>query len=337
MSTDSASNADFEVSRVAIVGTGVIGISWSALFLARGLEVCATDPDPSTPDRLAGDVEAWWPSLERQGLVVDGASPDRWTFVPDAAQAVDGADFVQENGPERIDIKHELYKVMDEVAGPEVVLASSTSGLMASDIQQACARHPERVVIGHPFNPPHLVPLVEVVRGRATSDHAMDAAMAFYQAVGKSPIRVNTELPGHITNRLQAALWREAYWLVEQGACSVADIDLAISSGPGLRWALLGPFATQHLSGGPGGIAHVLEHLGPPMVEWWQTAETAAWTDELKTAVVDGVDAELAGIDQGAMLADRDRLLEQLIVAKAAVDNLPDSRSTNAETESGSQ
>jgi 3-hydroxyacyl-CoA dehydrogenase len=179
------------------------------------------------------------------------------------------------------------------------------------------------VVIGHPFNPPHLIPLVEVVGGAQTSVHAIEGAMALYTEIGKAPIRLQAELPGHVTNRLQAALWREAYWLVEQGVASVADIDRAISSGPGLRWALLGPFATQHLSGGPEGMAHVLEHLGPPMVAWWETFQTATWTPELRAAIVDGVDAELAGIDQASMAAERDRLLEQLVVAKAAANDLP--------------
>jgi len=287
------------VSKVAIVGTGVIGASWSALFLARGYQVVATDPAPGAEERLGEDIATWWPSLERQGMVVAGATADNWSFVASAAEAVEHADFVQENGPERLDVKHELYAEMDAAARSHVVLASSTSGLTASAIQQACANQ-------------------------------------FYETAGKTPIRINTELPGHVTNRLQAALWREAYWLVEQGACSVADIDKAISSGPGLRWALLGPFATQHVSGGRGGIEHVLEHLGPPMVDWWNTAEQAEWTTELKQAVVDGVDQELDGIDQAKMIQDRDQLLEQLIVAKAGAANLPGAQSTPSEpTEEG--
>ena len=194
---------------------------------------------------------------------------------------------------------------------------------MATELQGACERHPDRVLIGHPFNPPHLVPLVEVVGGEATSQAAIDAAMELYASIGKSPIRIRAELPGHVTNRLQAALWREAYWLVEQGVVSVAEVDQAISSGPGLRWALLGPFATQHLSGGEAGLAHVLEHLGPPMVEWWKTFCTADWTPELKAALVAGMDDELAGIDQREMLDERDRLLEQLVVAKSSARHLP--------------
>lgn len=314
------------MARVAIIGTGVIGASWAALFAAHGYEVNATDPRPDTDRALRAAVERCWPSLERQGLVGDTGSPDLVGLAASASDAVDGAAFVQENAPERLDIKHELYREIDAVAAPDVVIASSSSGLMPTDLQRACAHHPERVLVGHPFNPPHLVPLVEVVGGVATSNAAIRAAMDTYSAIGKSPIHIRAELPGHITNRLQAALWREAYWLVDQGVVSVAEVDRAISSGPGLRWALLGPFATQHLSGGDGGIAHVVEHLGPPMVEWWQTMQTPAWTAELKAAVVAGVEAELDGVDQPAMADERDRLLEQLIVAKAHARGLPERR-----------
>jgi 3-hydroxyacyl-CoA dehydrogenase len=309
--------------RVAIIGTGVIGASWAALFAACGHEVRATDPRPDAAEALRAAVERCWPSLDRQGRVRDGGSPDLVRLVASAVDAVDGATFVQESAPERLDLKHDLYRQIDAVTAPEVVIASSSSGLMATDMQRACARHPERVVVGHPFNPPHLVPLVEVVGGAATSEAAIGTAMGVYASIGKSPIRIRAELPGHVTNRLQAALWREAYWLVSQGVVSVAELDRAISSGPGLRWALLGPFATQHLSGGDAGIAHVLEHLGPPMVEWWQTMEIPEWTAELKAAVVAGVGAELDGIDQTAMEDERDRLLEQLIVAKSDARHLP--------------
>jgi 3-hydroxyacyl-CoA dehydrogenase len=314
------------MAHVAIVGTGVIGASWAALFAAHGHEVRATDPRPDAAGALRAAIDRCWPSLERQGLVADGASPDLVGMAASLADAVDGAAFVQESAPERLDVKVDLYRQIDAAAGGDVVIASSSSGLMPTELQRACAHHPERVLVGHPFNPPHLVPLVEVVGGAATSDAAIGDAMDRYSSIGKSPIHIRAELPGHVTNRLQAALWREAYWLVEQGVVSVAEIDRAIASGPGLRWALLGPFATQHLSGGDGGIAHVVEHLGPPMVEWWETMRTPAWTPELKAAVVAGVEAELAGIDEAAMTDDRDRLLEQLIVAKAAAAHLPGER-----------
>jgi 3-hydroxyacyl-CoA dehydrogenase len=301
------------VQRVAVVGTGVIGASWTALFLARGLDVVATDPSPGAEDRLRADVAAHWPSTEP----VDGASPDRLTFTPDPARAVADADFVQENGPEREDVKHQLFAVLDTAARPEVVLASSSSGLLPSAIARGCPAHPERVVIGHPFNPPHLIPLVEVVPGERTTDEAVDSAMAFYAAVGKRPIRLRQELPGHVANRLQAALWQEAYSLVERGVASVTDIDTAISHGPGLRWAVLGPFLNQHLSGGPGGIAHILEHLGPPTEAWWRDLRPVTLTPELVAKLVAGVDDELAGADPAELVAHRDAVLHALLAAKA--------------------
>jgi carnitine 3-dehydrogenase len=309
--------------RIAIIGSGAIGASWSALFAARGFDVCATDPRPNFADELRRSVDRYWESLVRQGLVVDAASPDTITVAGSAAQACEGATFVQENAPERIELKRELYRKLDEASAPNVVIASSSSGLMPTDLQSGCERHPERVLVGHPFNPPHLVPLVEVVGGKQTSAEAITTAMEMYVSIGKAPIHIRAELPGHVTNRLQAALWREAYRLVEQGVVSVAEVDQAISSGPGLRWALLGPFATQHVSGGSGGLAHILEHLGPPMVAWWETFESATWTPEFKASLVVGMNDELAGIDQDQMLEERDRLLEQIVVAKASAKHLP--------------
>jgi 3-hydroxyacyl-CoA dehydrogenase len=212
---------------------------------------------------------------------------------------------------------------MDAVAAPGVVLASSSSGIMPSVIQADCERHAERVLIGHPFNPAHLIPLVEVVGGERTGAAAIERAVGFYAALGKRPIHLPAEIPGHLANRLQAALWREAYSLVDQELASVADIDAAIAHGPGLRWALLGPLVLHHLSGGPGGIAHVLEHLGPPMEEWWQAMETPRLTPELIDAAVAGVHDELSGIDVAAMVAERDALLIDLLAAKAAATHLP--------------
>jgi carnitine 3-dehydrogenase len=212
---------------------------------------------------------------------------------------------------------------MDAATDADVVLASSSSGLLPTAIQSTCGRHPGRVLVGHPFHPAHLVPLVEVVGGKETEDWAVERAMSFYTAVGKRPIRLRAELPGHLANRLQAALWREAYSLVERAVVSVRDIDTAIAHGPGLRWALLGPFVLQHLSGGEGGLAHTLEHLGPPMVDWWREMETPALTPELIATAVAGVDDELAGVDLAAMVAARDALLIDLIAAKNAADGLP--------------
>jgi carnitine 3-dehydrogenase len=291
---------------VAVVSTGVIGASWAALFLANGFDVVATDPAPGAEDRLRADVAA-------TGLDARG----RLSFVDDVAEAVAGADFVQENGPERIEVKHDLFAAMDAAARPDVVLASSSSGLLPSAIATACTAHPERVLVGHPFNPPHLLPLVEVVPGERTGEEAVERAMAFYTGLGKKPIRLRHELPGHVANRLQAALWREAYSLVDRGVATVADIDTAIANGPGLRWALLGPFAVQHLSGGPGGIAHVLEHLGPPTEAWWRDMGDPSLTPELAAKIVAGVDAELDGTDQAELVARRDAALRALLASKA--------------------
>ncbi|WP_338051470.1 3-hydroxyacyl-CoA dehydrogenase NAD-binding domain-containing protein [Pseudonocardia acidicola] len=304
------------IRRVAVIGTGVIGASWAAHFLAHGLDVVASDPAPGAEARLRADVAAIWPTL----APIDGASPDRLTFTADAAEAVADADFVQENGPEREEVKDALFAVLDTAARPEVVLASSSSGLLPSVIARGCPEHPERVVIGHPFNPPHLIPLVEVVPGEKTAEKTVETAMAFYAGVGKRPIRLRQELPGHVANRLQAALWQEAYSLVERGVATVADIDTAITHGPGLRWAVLGPFLTQHLSGGPGGIAHVLEHLGPPTEAWWRDLGQVTLTRELVETLVAGVDEELAGIDRAELVAHRDAVLTALLAAKARTE-----------------
>ena len=298
---------------IGVVGTGVIGASWAAHFLAHGHDVVATDPAPGAEDRLRADVAAHWPVLQP----VEGASPERLTFTTDPAEAVAAADFVLENGPEREDVKHALYAVLDEAARPDVVLASSSSGMLPSVIARGCPRHPERVVIGHPFNPPHLIPLVEVVPGEKTSEATVERALAFYAAVGKKPIRLRQEVPGHVANRLQAALWQEAYSLVERGVATVADIDAAIANGPGLRWAVLGPFLNQHLSGGPGGLAHILEHLGPPTEEWWRDLGRVTLSPELNAKLVSGVDDELAGIDPAELVARRDAVLTTLLAAKA--------------------
>lgn len=304
------------VQRVAVVGTGVIGASWTAHFLAHGLDVTATDPSAGAEQRLRSDVAAIWPTLRP----ATGASPERLAFTADPAEAVADADFVQENGPEREDVKHELFAALDAAARPDVVLASSSSGLLPSAIARGCPEHPERVLIGHPFNPPHLIPLVEVVPGERTSEQAVEGALAFYTAVGKRPIRLRRELPGHVANRLQAALWQEAYSLVERGVATVADIDTAIAHGPGLRWAVLGPFANQHLSGGRGGIAHVLEHLGPPTEAWWRDLGQVTLTPELVATIVAGVDEELAGVDPTDLVARRDAVLAALLAAKARTD-----------------
>ncbi len=308
------------VRRVAVVGTGVIGASWTAYFLAQGLDVNATDPSPGAEERLRQAVAQHWPTLERFGLAA-GASVDRLRFHDSLEDAVAVADFVQENGPERMDFKIELFRRMDAAAPPDAILASSSSGLAISGVQSGCA-HPQRVVLGHPFNPPHLIPLVEVIGGELTSSETIERTLAFYAAIGKRPIHVKREVKGHIANRLQAALWREAFHLVEQGVASVADIDTAIAHGPGLRWAVMGPFMNLHLSGGAGGIAHVLAHLGGPIEDWWKDLGAPSMTPALKAQVSEGVAQELGARRTAELEAARDTLLLNLIRAKAGTGTL---------------
>lgn len=302
------------IRHVAVVGTGVIGASWAAFFLARGLDVTATDPAPGAEQRLREAVQRHWPTMQRMGLA-DGASPERLRFDAELERALDGCDFVQESGPERADFKADLYARMDAATPSQVLLASSSSGLPVSGMQARC-KTPQRVVLGHPFNPPHLIPLVEVGGGDATSPDSIQRAMDFYAALGKRPIHVRREIDGHIANRLQAALWREAFHLVDQGVASVSDIDTAIAHGPGLRWALMGPFMNLHLSGGQGGMQHLLEHLGGPIESWWRDLGNPAMTEALKDSVVQGV-AEARGMRREEELErTRDELLTDLIRAK---------------------
>ncbi len=287
-------NFDKPIRRIAIVGTGVIGASWAAQYLASGFDVIATDPAPNAEANLRKYVDDAWTVLTRIGLS-PGASRDRLAFTPDMKQALEKADFVQENGPERLDFKIRLYAEMDAVTPPDSVIASSSSSLTMSAVQSEC-EHPERCVIGHPFNPPHVVPLVEVVGGAKTSPAAIEKAMAFYKSIGKRAILLRKEVPGHVANRLQSALYREVLYLVEQGVLSVADADDAVSWGPGLRWGVMGPSLQFHLAGGAGGIQHFIDHLMPPVLEaLWKELGTPRLTPEFKQRLADEVQQEAAG------------------------------------------
>jgi carnitine 3-dehydrogenase len=309
------------IDRIAIVGCGVIGASWAAHFLAQGFEVVATDPAPGAEKSLQELVKSFWPALTRMGLGA-GASIDRLSFHADLATAVAGAGFVQENGPERVDIKRAMLATIDGSVAPDTLIATSTSGILVSDIQGA-AEHPERVLLGHPFNPPHLIPLVEVVGGKQTSPDAIERALEFYKAVGKKPIHIRREVKGHVANRLQAAMWREAFYLVDQGIASVRDIDTAISQGPGLRWALLGPFMNLHLSGGAGGIGHVIDHLGPPIESWWKDLGDLSFSPAIRREAVEGIDAELNGFNLTELNEQRDDVLLSLMALKSKSTQLP--------------
>jgi len=284
---------DKPIHRIAIVGTGVIGASWAAQYLARGFDVIATDPGPGAEANLRKYVDDAWAVLTSIGLS-PGASRNRLEFTTDMKKALASADFVQENGPERVDFKIKLYADMDAVTPPDSLIASSSSSLTMSVVQSKC-QHPERCVIGHPFNPPHVIPLVEVVGGAKTSPAAIEKAMAFYKSIGKRAILLRKEVPGHVANRLQSALYREVLYLIEQGVLSVADADDAVSWGPGLRWGVMGPSLQFHLGGGAGGIQHFIDHLLPAMEPLWKALGTPGLTPEFKQRLADGVRDEAAG------------------------------------------
>jgi 3-hydroxyacyl-CoA dehydrogenase len=314
------------IRRVAVIGTGVIGASWTALFLANGLEVVATDVAPDAEAALKRFVAAAWPALQRLGLA-PGASQNKVTFTAALAAAVKDADLVQENGPERIDFKRTLYRQLDELLPADVIIASSSSGLTMSEIQSACEKHPERCVIGHPFNPPHLVPLVEIVGGVKTSESTIQRAAEFYTSLGKRTVRLNKEVPGHVANRLQAALAREVYYLVADGVVSVADVDTALCWGPGLRWGIMGQVLLNHLGGGQGGIEHFFQQFTGPMTAWWKVLGSPQLTPEVQKKLIDGVHAEVGSRSVSELEAERDEVLLGLIelrrqVAKATPSNL---------------
>jgi carnitine 3-dehydrogenase len=310
------------IRRIAIIGTGVIGASWTALFLAKGLQVVATDIAPNAEAALRKFVETAWPALERLGLS-PGASQSNLKFTAALAQAVVDVDLVQENGPERIDFKQKLYGQLDELLPPNVIIASSSSGLTMSEIQKGAASHPERCVIAHPFNPPHLVPLVEIVGGAKTSEATIERVAEFYTGLGKQAVRLRKEVPGHVANRLQAALAREVYYLVAEGVVSAADVDTALCWGPGLRWGIMGNMMLNHLGGGPGGIEHFFQQFTGPMTAWWKVLGQPVLTPEVQKKLIDSVHAEVGSRSIAELEAQRDEVLLGLLELRAKAEKAP--------------
>src|ERR1700678_1842194 len=308
-----------QIQNIAIVGTGVIGASWAALYLARGLDVVATDPAPNAEANLRKFIDAAWKDLEVIGLSPD-ASRDHLQFTPDMKKALSNADLVQENGPERQDFKIKLFADMDAATPEDSIIASSSSGLTMSVMQSAC-KHPERCVIGHPFNPPHMIPLVEVVAGAKTSSETVQQAISFYTSIGKKPIHVRKEMVGHVANRLQAALYREVVYLIEQGVLDVADSDAAVCWGPGLRWGVMGPNLLFHLGGGQGGIQHFMEQFTGPLAAWWKDLGTITdFSPEVKQTIVNGVLKEAKGGPIADLERQRDGMLLELLATRSKTE-----------------
>jgi carnitine 3-dehydrogenase len=299
------------VCTVACVGAGVIGGGWVAYFLARGFQVRAWDPGPDAESRLRATVEAAWPALSELGLA-PGARTDNLVVTGELAEAVGDADYVQESAPEQLELKRRLLADIDAATGEHVIIGSSTSGYGMTDMAvEAASGH--RLVVAHPFNPPYLIPLVEVVGGERTADDVVKWTAGFFRHIGKSVITMDREVPGFIGNRLQEALWREALHMVANGEATPAQIDASITEGPGLRWAFHGPMLTFHLAGGPGGMAHMLDHFGPSLLSPWTRLTAPGLTQELRDSLIAGCEEEAAGRTIVDLVRERDRRLVDVL------------------------
>ena len=305
-----------KIRTVGIIGTGVIGSSWAAFYASKGFEVKLYDLDPSLSRKGLQRAESFLAGLARYGLLESDEhkkAASRMAIVDTLEQGVKEAQLVQESVAETYEVKHQVFTIMDAETNPEAILASSSSGLLMTEIQKV-TRHPERCIIAHPFNPPHLIPLVELVPGKGTSETTLSLMKDFFEDLGKTPVVLRKETPGHIANRLAAALWREATDIVLKGIASVEDVDKAVCAGPGLRWALMGPQMIYHLGGGEGGIAHFFDHLGPAFETYLE--DMATWTafpPESKQVLVDGVEEEMKGRKLAELTRWRDEKLAGIL------------------------
>ncbi len=303
------------IKRVAVIGCGTVGASWAALFLGHGLDVAAYDPSPGAEERLQSFVDHALDQLAELGIREKG----ELRFSGDLTDVLGAADFVQENVPEDEALKRRMLADIDALAAEGVIVASSTSALLRSSIVADCKR-PHRFIVAHPFNPPHLVPLVELV---GEDEGIIQEAAEFYRTLGRRPVILRREMPGHIANRLSSALYREAVYLVEQGVASVADIDAALCNGPGLRWAVMGPHMTYHLGGGPGGIEHYLSHLGPSQVRRWASLGNPSLSPKVQKRIVEGVAEEAGSRSIQELEERRDRALLDILKSRTEVAGRP--------------
>ncbi len=304
-----------EFKQTAVIGAGVIGASWTALFVAAGMNVNIYDPSPTAELDVTDYVERAWLTLVELGLAIEGRR-GRIRYCDSAAKAVENAQFVQENVPEKIEIKHALFREIEPRLLAEAIVCSSASGLMVSEMQGGWD-NPSRFILGHPFNPPHLIPLVELLANDRTDEDVLVLAEAFYRQVGKVTIRVQREVPGHVTNRLQAALWREAIHLVESGVASVEDVDKAVWAGPGLRWAAMGPHMLFHLGAGAGGMEEFCNRYTPSFHRWWDDLGQTRLDQDLARKLADGIDQEASGQSVEDMSRNRDALISALLRASS--------------------
>ena len=298
-----------EIEKIGVVGCGLIGMSWTSLFLAQGYKVQIVEPNKDNQQALQPFIEEAWPLLTQLGLVTVEGIPS--VQISSDISELENIDFVQENVADRIEVKHQIIAALEKLIDADVIISSSTSSLMASDIQKH-ATHPERIAVGHPMNPPHMIPMIEIVAGELTSEQTILDLESFYKSCKRVTIKVQKEVIGHLANRLTSALYREAVYIAEQGIASVEDIDKAIAYGPGMRWALMGPHLTYHLGGGKGGYQHYLDHLGPTQEARWKDQSIPKLTTELKATLVAGVEKELAQQDSETLIQRRDQALVEI-------------------------
>ena len=292
---------------IGLVGTGVIGSGWAVRVLARGYDVVAWDPAEGAEDRLWEAIERAWPAATELGLF-PGADPGRVRWADSAEEVAASADWVQESAPEDEGLKRELLRRLDDAAPHHTVIASSSSGLLPTRLAEGCG-HPERLLIGHPFNPVYLLPLVEVVAGQATSTSAVAAAVEHYDDLVMHPLVVRNEIEGYLSDRLQEALWREVLHLVNDGVATTAELDDAVVYGPGLRWAAMGANLTFHLAGGDGGMRHMLSQFGPALKLPWAHMEAPELTEDLIEDMASGTEAQAAGRTVAELERQRDQSL----------------------------
>src|SRR5690625_685558 len=298
------------IENITVIGTGVIGKGWIARFLSQGYHVTAHDPDPKAEEKIIESLNNAWPKLEKYGLAAT-ASKDNFTFEHDFKKAVETADFIQENAPEREDVKRKLLSDIDKVAKPEAIISSSTSGIKPTILQADC-ENPERVIVAHPFNPVYLIPLVEIVGGEKTAPSTIERARVLFESVKMKPLIIRNEIEGHVADRLMEAIWREALHIVNDGVATTEEVDASIVYGPGLRWALMGPFMTLHLAGGEDGMRHMLRQFGPALKLPWTKLVAPELTDDLSNKVIEGCEAQTKGHEMAELEQRRDDFLVEL-------------------------
>ena len=299
-----------KIKTVGIAGTGLIGAGWAARLLIRGIDVIAYDVSPSADAKLKAAIKVAWPSMEK--LLGKPKKKGKLSFTTDLSVMASKAQFIHEAAPERKDLKIKLFKDIDAIAKPDVIISSSSSGFLPTDLQSEC-KHPERVIIGHPFNPVYLLPLVETVPGNQTSKDTMDRAGVYYESIGMQVLRLKKEIDGYICDRLQEALWREALHILDKDIGTTGDIDDSIVYSAGMRWAFMGSFLTYHVGGGPGGMRDFMKQFDPTLALPWTDLGFPKWNDALEQRLIEGTDAQAAGRSVAQIEAKRNAILVDMM------------------------